>query len=70
MLATAIARPTQDMGPLARLAQLEDRAPGDHFLAESDEGDDDVLERQHLAAGRRSSASMLTPNEVCSGVCW
>ncbi len=38
MLATAMARPTKHVRALARLAQLEARAPGDDLFAELDEG--------------------------------
>src|SRR5690242_17190617 len=36
------------MGPLARLQQLELRAPRDHFLAEADEALDDVAEGERF----------------------
>ena len=38
----------QDMGAVARLGELELGAPGDHFLAEADEGLDDVAQGQRL----------------------
>ena len=38
----------QDVRPVARLAELEDRAPGDDLLAEDDEGRDDLLEIEGL----------------------
>ena len=38
----------QDMRALAGLEQLELRAPSDHFLAEADEGLDEVAKRQRL----------------------
>ena len=68
ILATAMARPTSDVGALARLVEQELGAPADHLLAERDEG------LEHVRAGSSArgrppfSATMLAPNEVCSGV--
>ena len=45
-LATATEQPEQHMRPLARLAEQMARAPGDHLLAEGDEGGDDVAQGQ------------------------
>ena len=57
----------QDVGAVARLAEQELGAPRDHLLAERDEGGQHVLEV--ITSGRPpSSATMLAPNEVCSGV--
>jgi hypothetical protein len=57
----------EHMAALARLAQLERGAAGDDLLAEGDEGGQEVA--QVSCSGRPPfSASMLQPNEVCSGV--
>ena len=57
----------QDMGPLARLGQLELGPPGDDLFAEGDERRNDGLQVEGL--GRPPfSASMFTPKLVCSGV--
>ena len=41
------------MRALARLAEQEFGAPGDDFLAEIDEGAQEILQVQRLRAGRR-----------------
>ena len=38
----------QHMGPVACLAELEDRAPADDLLAEGDEGDKNLLQVEQL----------------------
>ena len=68
ILATAMARPHQHVGAVARLVEQELGAPRDHFLAEVDEGARSSPCR-FICSGRPPfSASMLAPNVVCSGV--
>ena len=57
----------EDVGPLARLAELEGGAPGDHLLAEGDEVGEEAL-RSSARAGRRSAPACCSRSVVCSGV--
>ena len=58
----------QHMGAVARLAEQELRAPRDDFLAEVDEGDEEVLQVQHLRPAAVQRDHVARRSEVCSCV--
>ena len=59
----------EDVGARLGLGEVVGGAPRHHLAAEVEEVLERLLQRERLRAGRSTSASMFTPNVVCSGVC-